>query len=94
MSTKLPDNVLAGYLATRQLPDGRWIGVQRLLFATGLFVDLDDVGYAFRYCYETEAEAFAAMAAWDGTGEAPGDWIKRKGRDGDVTNPERVACGM
>jgi hypothetical protein len=76
-----------GYAFARQLPDGRWLGVQQMLFTAGLFVDLDPVGYACRYCYETVAEAILDAQRWDGVGDPPGAWIVRKGRDGDFHNP-------
>jgi len=77
------------FIAARQLADGRWIALGKLLFTTGLFVDVDLVGYDHRYCYETEGDARAAFAAWDGTGHPSGNWIKRKGGGGgDLLNPD------
>jgi hypothetical protein len=35
----------------------------------------DYFGYADRWCYRSEAAAFAALQAWDGTGEPTG-WIR------------------
>lgn len=76
-----------GYAFARQLPDGRWVGVSAMLYTFGLFVGLDAVGYSYRYCYETAAEAALAAATWDGAGHPPGAWIKRKGLGGDLHNP-------
>lgn len=76
-----------GYLWPRQLADGRWIALLPMLYTTGLFVDLDEVGYAYRYCYEHSHHAVADLQMWDGVGEPPGPWIKRKGRGGDHLNP-------
>lgn len=76
-----------GYSYPRRLPDGRWCGIQPMLYTGGLFVGLDAVGYAYRYCYETVAEAALALAIWDGEGHPPGAWIKRKGLGGDLHNP-------
>ena len=75
-----------GYFALRELPDGRWIGLQQMLFTCGLFVDLNENGYDHRYCYATVADALAAVGTWDGAGDPPGPWIKRKGR-GERSNP-------
>lgn len=60
------------YLAHRQLPDGRWIAGQRMYATWGLMVDLDEVGYAHRYCYEHLSAAIRAMEVWDGEYPAPG----------------------
>lgn len=80
-----------GYACPRQLPDGRWIGLMPMLYTTGLFVGLDEVGYSYRYCYEDAAAALADLATWDGEGDPPGPWIKRKGRGGDLLNPRWLA---
>lgn len=76
-----------GYLYPRQLPDGRWIGLLQMLYTTGLFVELDAVGYAGRYCFELYSEALFSLIQWNGEGDPPGNWIKWKGRGGDRHNP-------
>ena len=76
-----------GYVRARQLPDGRWLGVTPMLFTAALCVDLTSAGYAWRYCYASMGEAVAALEAWDGQGDAPGNWIKRKGKGEDVLGP-------
>lgn len=81
-----------GYAFPRQLPDGRWIAIQVMLYTTGLFVGLDPVGYAYRYCYESFGEAVLdAALRWNGDGDPPGPWIKRKGLGGDLLNPRWLA---
>lgn len=80
----LDDN---SYTNVRVLPDGRICGLLKMMFTTGLCVDLDEDAYAYRYCYATTREASVALAAWDGTGDPPGPWIKRKGLGGDVRGP-------
>lgn len=78
------------YLLVRRLPNGKYIGLQRYIFTIGLCVGLDDVGLEYRYCYETWAEAILAITTWDGTEDAPGNWIVRKGKaSGDYQNPKR-----
>lgn len=67
-----------GYSYARQLPDGTWLAVQRMLFTAGLFVDLSETGYRTRFCYEREIDALAALMTWDGRGDPPGPWIKEK----------------
>lgn len=78
---------MADYDRVRQI-DQRLFGVQKMAYTTGLFCELDAVGYSHRYCYEHYAEAFSALNAWDGEGHPPGPWIKRKGLGGDLLNPE------
>lgn len=71
------------YQNVRQLPNGQLVGTQPQLFTTGLFVGLDAVGdYAYRYCYEREADAAFAARTWNGVGDPPGPWLKLKGKPG------------
>lgn len=67
-----------GYEHPRQLPDGRWIAGMRLLFTYGLVVDIDEIGWRTRYCYEFYEEALKDIKTWDGQGDPPGKWIKQK----------------
>lgn len=80
-----------GYAFPRQLPDGRWIGLQPMLYTIGLFVGLDPVGYAYRYCYESFGEALLDVVGWNGEADPPGNWIKRKGLGDDLLNPRWLA---
>lgn len=75
------------YVAMRTLPDGRWIGVTRLMFHWTLHVDVSEWGYEDRYCYATEIGAIAAMNMWSGEGDPVG-WHRhpksaRRRTDGD-----------
>lgn len=80
------------YLAFRQLPDGRWLGVLRLLFHWTLHVDIDPWGYRDRYCYRHVYDALRAMREWDGTGDPEG-WHRhpKSGRRRDERGNEWVA---
>jgi hypothetical protein len=60
---------------------------RKLLFSSGLFTGLTLDGYGGRYCYETEAEAIAALQAWDGTVDPPGQWVKHKSARGERLGP-------
>jgi hypothetical protein len=51
------------------------------MFTTGIFVGIDEWGWQRRYCYENFDDAVAALAAWDGSGDPPGPWIKEKPSD-------------
>lgn len=80
-----------GYQSPK-LINGIWCALQRMAFTTGLFVGIDEYGYSHRYCYESFREASNALSAYEDTNEHPsGDWIKRKGKDGDLANPNKVA---
>ena len=68
----LPEDVTEHYAHMRVLPDGRICGVMRLLFHWTLHVDIDFVGYADRYCYQTKEGAVAALDNWDGIGDPEG----------------------
>lgn len=70
-----------GYLAPQKLSDGRWAGVQPMLFTAGLFVGITPLGHEKRYCYARMSDALVALRAWDGVGDPPGPWIKEKPSD-------------
>jgi hypothetical protein len=76
-----------GYSEARELPTGVWAALLDQIFTTGLFVGLDETGYSHRYCYESYQLASAALRAWDGSGDPPGPWIKRKGLGEDKLGP-------
>jgi hypothetical protein len=78
---------MGGYEGVREI-DGVLYGLQKEIYTTGLFCDLTPVSYLHRYCYEHHADARKALRAWDGQGHPPGPWIKRKGLDGELLNPE------
>lgn len=68
--------------------NGKVYGLVRFIYTTGLMVDVNEYGYAYRYCYESHADALSDFLTWDGRGDPPGNWIKRKGGgDGDFANP-------
>ena len=84
------------YAFPRQLPDGRWIGLQRQMYTISLVVGLDETAYQSRYCYELERTrgALCDLLVWDGQGDPAGLWIKHKGRGaagGDELNPRWLA---
>jgi hypothetical protein len=96
MSDERPDfldsETAAAYDVMRQLPDGRWCGVVRLLFHWTLHVDIDWSGYADRYCYREKLDAVRALKEWDGTGDPEG-WHRHppSGRRRDSEGNEWVA---
>ena len=79
-----------GYTDLRTVA-GQQCGIYPFAFTFGLMVGLDAHGYSRRYCYEHEADARAALLAWDGAGHPSGPWIKVKGCGIDQLNPEMTA---
>ncbi len=69
-------------IAARAEIGGRLCVVQSFMVTSGLLVGVrfDEFGYSYdaRYCFEHSFSAFAALHAWDGTGDPPGPWIKEK----------------
>jgi hypothetical protein len=77
-----------GYYRARQLPNGEWLALTRQMFTTGLCVvkephpgDTVSNGMRTRFCFEHAHDAEAALVAWDGRGDPPGNWIKQKPED-------------
>lgn len=68
-----------GYRNIRFIPSRGICGTMRMLYTTGLIVDLRTYAYAMRYCYAEEDEARIAVNNWTGEGDPPGPWIKAKG---------------
>jgi hypothetical protein len=75
-----------GFIVTKQI-SGEWCGVQKYMFTYGLTIGIDEFGYFCRYCYESPGEAILALLTWDGEGDPPGNWIKKKGH-GEYLNPD------
>jgi hypothetical protein len=71
-SAALPVEVSKMYRAMGQLPDGRYCGIHRLLYHWTLHVDVHEMGYEERYCYETFEGAMMALMNWDGKGDPEG----------------------
>lgn len=79
-----------GYTSPK-LINGVWCAVMRMIFTTGLFVGIEEDSVSHRYCYNTFKEAQDALAAYENTNDHPtGDWIKRKGKGGDLANPNKT----
>ena len=76
----------AGHTSVRIL-DGQVCGVKSFLFTSAIVVGIDECGYSRRYCYEHQADAQAALLAWNGLGHPGGPWIKCKGSGIDLLNP-------
>lgn len=76
MDTWQPDDDLrAHYIDMRQLPDGRWIGLHRLMFHYTIHVDISYMSFEERWCIQTLEQATEAFNKWDGESE-PLYWHK------------------
>lgn len=75
----LPAYATEDYVKVRELPDGRVIGITRLMFHWTLHIDIDDVGYADKYCYQTLQLALNALDTWDGNGDPADGWHRHLG---------------
>jgi hypothetical protein len=87
------DVILRDYLAAEGYSylttiGGKLCGLHQFAFTWGLVVGLDKDGYERRYCYESRANAWAALQMWNGDGHPSGPWIKCKGRGIDLLNFE------
>jgi hypothetical protein len=71
-----------GFVSVKQLKNGEWIGISRMLYTWGLCVGLDKFGYKKRYCYERLSDAVGAVLLYEGEGDPDGPWIKVKGEEG------------
>jgi len=77
--SQLAPDVAENYIETRRLPDGRFIGVVRLLYHWTLHVDIWELGYCDRYCYPDLSDCIAACRTWNGSGDPPGFWNRHPG---------------
>ena len=81
----------AGFHCFRRLDNGIEIAVIKMLFTWDLCYNINPNSmfdaYEYRYMYESEMEAVEACVLWDGEGHPPGNWIKRKGIDPEISNP-------
>ena len=64
------------YTHLKTLPDGRIVGVKRLLYHWTVHIDISDCGYSDRYCYPTQRAARVSLKFWDGEDDPPGNWHK------------------
>lgn len=66
-----------GYLHPKPLPGGRWAAIFPKAFTHAIIAGEigDYTGFENNWCYETRAQAEAALDAWDGLG-APEGWFR------------------
>ncbi len=73
--------------------DGQLCALNAYATTVGLVVNIDDISYERRYCFQDPAEAVKAFLQYTSVAEhASGNWIKCKGRFKgepiDLFNPE------
>lgn len=93
-ANRLSPEIAENYVGLKILPDGRLIGVARLLFHWTLHVDIDDFGYEDRYCFATKELAMSALSEWNGASDPKG-WHRhpKSGRRRDLaTGREWIAA--
>jgi hypothetical protein len=81
----------------KELPNGKVVAVVPMIASAALVLVTEDYldkavrrawnGWQRRFCYAGFGAAVAAAAAWDGTGDPPGDWVKEKSPGVDRLNP-------
>jgi hypothetical protein len=62
-------------LARRELPDGQWLVVYKMIFTAKLTIGPDPEEHGWfddSWCYENEKHALIAMYLWNGEGEPEG----------------------
>lgn len=83
-----------GYTHYRSFPNGRDACLNRLMFTWAILADMNPCGYGDRWCYHNEADAKAALDAWNGEGEPQG-WHRHpptgRRREGGDPAKEEVA---
>jgi len=72
------DLILDGYMDARQLEDGSWVALQRLMFTYSIVTGVTVTGWAKRFCFEHEHEAREQMATLKGVDDEPTGWIARR----------------
>lgn len=65
----------------KPMPDKSITGVCRFNFTFGLVSHLEwTYAPGDRWCYQNITDAVLALELWEGEGNPPGPWLKRKGR--------------
>ena len=76
----------SGYLAIKELKDGRLVGLIKMLFSVAIVVDINVIGYSHKYCYPEAQDAFNDYIEWSGENHPSGNWSKRKGKGKELIN--------
>lgn len=66
----------------RELPDGTFAGLHKLMFTTAICTGLDSFGWAYRWCFEDPALAASELAQLEAMDDEPTGYIARRGGRG------------
>ena len=86
----------AGFIDVREVEDFGKIGVRQFFYSVGLCchvnLDIIEMPFRYRYCYDNLCDCLADFYLWDGKGSPSGNWIKEKNPfTGDHWNPHYVS---
>lgn len=68
-----------GYYRPKQLADGSWCALHRLMFTTSLIIDMSETSWYKRYCFQTEAAAINALDNLQTVDDIPTGFIASRG---------------
>lgn len=78
-ANELADWLAENYAEVRRLPDGSYAGLNRLLYTTAIFLDLDAWGYGRRFCFESDTTARERFAALQSADDEPAGYVAKRG---------------
>ena len=67
-----------GYFNVRELPDGTFAALYRLMFTTAICTGLTELGWAYRWCFEDPALAASELARMDAMDDEPTGYVARR----------------
>lgn len=76
--TTLTEKLQGQYDELRELPDHSVAAIGKLMYTTALYLDLDDVGFRSRYCYDDDALARAELLKLQTKDDEPQGWIAKR----------------
>lgn len=66
------------YLDVRALEDGTIVGVGRLLYTTAIYIDMDELGWRSRFCFDEHELALSEYKKLQSGTDEPSGWIARR----------------
>lgn len=71
----LADN---GYFNVRELSDGTFAALYRLMFTTAICTGLDEMGWAYRWCFDDPVLAATELSRIEAMDDEPVGYIARR----------------
>ena len=81
-----------GYYNLKYILNQGLCGLFNFIYTVGLVCFIDEHGYVYRYCYEQRQDAIDDINIWNGDNHPSGNWLKRKGINGDLRNENYISC--